>query len=79
MDNSNNNLVYIKRVSERLNKIENEKHYKFAAICFAIAGLSFLITSILGGFKTLNIVLSALFIINSIIFFSLGKMKNKKN
>ncbi|WP_409304977.1 hypothetical protein [Peribacillus sp. SCS-155] len=62
-----------------MNHIDNEKLYKFAAICFAIAGLSFLTAGILGGFKTINIVLTALFAFNSIIFFSLEKMNKTQN
>lgn len=64
---------------KRLNQIDNEKLYKFAAICFAIAGLSFLTVGILDGFKTITIFLTALFALNSIIFYSLEKMKITKN
>ena len=48
------------------------------SICFAIAGLSFLTVGILGGFRTINIVLTALFALNAIIFFSLKKMKTTR-
>jgi hypothetical protein len=59
--------------------MDSDKHYKFAAICFAIAGISFLTVGILGGFQTFNIVLTVLFAINSILFFSLEKMNKNKD
>ncbi|PLT29090.1 hypothetical protein [Peribacillus deserti] len=62
-----------------MKQIDSDKLYKFAAICFAIAGISFLTVGILGGFQTFNIVLTVLFAINSILFFSLDKMKTNKD
>jgi len=51
----------------------------FAAVFSAIAGLSFLIAGYLGGFNTIYFVFSVLFVLNSFLFFSLGKMKTRKN
>jgi hypothetical protein len=43
-----------------------------------MAGISFPTVGILGGFQTFNIVLTVLFAVNSLLFFSLGKMNTKK-
>lgn len=61
-----------------LKQIDNKKLYKFAAICFAIAGISFLSVGIINGFQTTNIVLTVLFVVNSILFFFLDKMNITK-
>lgn len=66
------------KTMRRLIPINNDKLYRFAAICFAIAGISFLTVGILGSFQGFNIGLTVLFAFNSILFFSLDKM-NKNN
>jgi len=62
-----------------LNQNDNAILYMFAAVFSAIAGLSFLIAGYLGGFNTIYFVFSVLFVLNSFLFFSLGKMKTRKN
>ena len=47
--------------------------YKFAAICSAVAALSFLVSGVLNDFDSTNIALSVVFVANTIIFSSVKK------
>jgi hypothetical protein len=55
--------------------IRNENGYKLAAILFAFAALAFLIAGVLGGFQTVNIFLAFLFVLNSVLYFTLSKRR----
>jgi hypothetical protein len=59
-------------------KNKHEKRYKFAAICFGLAAFAFLSAGILSGNRVPFLVLTVLFTVNSILYYSQDKKKNRQ-